>query len=229
MSTLDWIYLAESIAAFTWDSDLRVVAVRGRSDSFCAGSDVHEWQDATLEAVNASFEAMERAFQLIEAIPVPVVAQIRGVAVGAGLQLALACDLRICTPETRLGMPIAGLGILATEAFARRIVAQAGPSTAYELLYTGRLVDGPEAHRMGLVSAVVPAHRLDAETGLLLDTIAGHPVTALRAAKLAVLGATGHGSAPVGLADASRGRAAADLQHLHAAVELFRSRRERRG
>jgi enoyl-CoA hydratase/carnithine racemase len=230
LSTRDWVYLAELITEFRWDSDLRAVVVRGRRDSFCAGSDVHEWQGATLDAVNASFDAMETAFQLIEAIPVPVVAQMRGVAVGAGLQLALACDLRICTPEIRLGMPIAGLGILATDAFARRIVAQARPSTAYELLYTGRLVDGREAHRMGLVSAVAPADRLDAETNLLLDTIAQYPVAALRAAKLAVLGATGYRSTPtVPTAAADDRAAAADLQQLHAAVNLFTSRRDRRG
>jgi enoyl-CoA hydratase/carnithine racemase len=224
MATESWIRLGEAIAAFPWDDDLRAIVIRGRGGSFCAGSDINEWQRATLATVNFSFEAMERAFRLVEAIPIPSVAQISGVALGAGFQLALACDLRVCTPDTQLGMPIARFGIHASSNFARRIVAQTSPSVAYDLLYTGRLVNGAEAHRIGLVSTLVPTAKLESGTDILLDAIAELPANALRAAKLAVKAASM--GWPEVTASGATSTDSVDLNQLHTAIDLFNVRRQ---
>src|SRR5271167_1414213 len=105
LTTADWLHLAETARSLAKDPNLRTVVVRGFGANFCAGSDIHEWDDATIDRVGASFDAMETALVAIEDIPVPVVAQISGVAAGAGLQLALACDLRVMGSHARIGMP----------------------------------------------------------------------------------------------------------------------------
>lgn len=126
-----------------------------------------DWVDADSAYVEKSFAHMEEAFSAIEDCPVPVVAEIRGVAAGAGCQLALACDLRLMADSARIGMPIARLGILASPAFAARMVALTGPSVARELLYTGRLVDARTAVELGLADHQVPEAQLTDRTGRL--------------------------------------------------------------
>lgn len=123
-----------------------------------------DWVDADSAYVEKSFARMEEAFSAIEDCPVPVVAEIRGVAAGAGCQLALACDLRLMADSARIGMPIARLGILASPAFAARMVALTGPSVARELLYTGRLVDARTAVELGLADHQVPEAQLTDRT-----------------------------------------------------------------
>lgn len=190
LSSADWRELAGQLRRLADDPGLRVVTVRGTGPVFSAGSDMREWVHAEPADIDASFTAMESAFVAVEALPVPVVAEIRGVAAGAGCQLALACDLRIMADSARIGMPIARLGILASAAFAARIVAVAGPDTARELLYTGRLLAGPEAARRGLAGRSVPDDALGETVSALAGEIAAQPPAAIRAAKRAVAVAT---------------------------------------
>lgn len=203
----DWARLASVAEELGADDSLRVVVISasGRSP-FSAGFDMLEWIDATPESVDASFDLMERACVAVERLPVPVIASIRGVAAGAGCQLACACDLRVIGERARIGMPIARWGILASPAFAARLVVLAGPDTTRELLYTGRLLAGPEAVARGLASQAVPERDLEKVTVDLAGVIAAQPADAVRAAKrsvdaalsptrLAASGATGGGSA----------------------------------
>ena len=186
----DWHELACQVESLSGQSSLRAVLVRGAGSTFCAGSDVAGWVGATPEAVEDSFAHMERAFRAIEACPVPVIAEIRGVAAGAGCQLALACDLRVMAESARIGMPIARLGILPSPAFAARLVRACGSACAAELLYTGRLLRARDALVAGLATACVPDDCLtDRVSELLIDTIR-HPPAAVRAAKRAITEAT---------------------------------------
>jgi enoyl-CoA hydratase len=153
---------------------------------FSAGSDMREWVKADLTDVTESFAAMEAAFTAIEELPVPVIAEVEGVAAGAGCQLALACDLRVFAATARIGMPIARLGILVSPAFAARLSVLAGPGAARELLYTGRLVPAAEAVRLGLVTRCVPEAELASATRRLVLSVTRNPATAIRAAKHAV-------------------------------------------
>lgn len=136
-------------------------------------------------------ERPEKAFRAVERCPVPVVAQVQGVAAGAGCQLALACDLRVMGESARIGMPIARLGILPSPAFAARLVRLAGQALARELLYTGRLLDSAEAATAGLANAVVPDAGVEGHVTALLDLVAAQPAAAIRAAKRAVTEAMG--------------------------------------
>jgi hypothetical protein len=151
LATRDWQALADVFDALARDPELAAVVVAGRGPAtFSAGSDMREWLSADPAGIDLSFAAMERALSAVERVPVPVVAQVRGSAVGAGCQLACACDLRIVADDARIGMPIARWGILVPPAFAARLSLLTGPATARDLLLTGRLVDGAEAVRLGL-------------------------------------------------------------------------------
>lgn len=186
LSSEDWRELEHTFRRLAEDGELRAVVVRGQGGTFSAGSDMREWVRADRTDVAQSFAAMEAAFTAIEDLPVPVIAEVEGVAAGAGCQLALACDLRVLADTARIGMPIARLGILVSPPFAARLVTLAGPGTARELLYTGRLVSADEAVRLGLATRSVPAQELASATRRLVLSVVHHPGSAIRAAKQAV-------------------------------------------
>jgi enoyl-CoA hydratase len=186
LTSSGWESLERHIRVCAEDSGIRAIVIRGHSDTFCAGSDIGEWFDADPGFVEESFARMEAAFTAVERCPVPVVAAIRGFAAGAGCQLALACDMRFMADSARIGMPIVRLGILTSPAFAARMIRLAGPALAGELLYTGRLLDAPEAARAGLVNRVLSDVELDAAVDRTLAAIGAQPTVAVRAAKRSI-------------------------------------------
>lgn len=186
LGTADWLALGDTFLGLHGDEALRVVVVRGAGEYFSSGSDMREWLEVDVDHVDASFAAMERALQAIEATPVPVVAEIRGIAAGAGCQVALACDIRVMARSAKIGMPIARLGILASPAFAARLIAAAGPALARDLLYTGMLLKAETALRCGLTSLCVDDDALADATQRMVERIASQPPQAIRAAKRAV-------------------------------------------
>ena len=181
-----WSRLQQVVGELARDDALCAIVLRGRDETFCAGSDMTEWVDAGMAAVEDSFARMEAAFRAVEECPVPVVAEVRGVAAGAGCQLALACDLRFMADSARIGMPIVRLGIRTSPAFAARMVALAGPSLTRQLLYTGRLLEAPAAVSAGLAERHVADAELRSHTDQVLTSIAEQPPAAVRAAKHAV-------------------------------------------
>jgi enoyl-CoA hydratase len=186
LSRVDWRELERTFRDLAADDELLAVVVRGQGGVFSAGSDMREWVLADLTAVADDFAAMEAAFTAIEELPVPVIAQVEGVAAGAGCQLALACDLQVLADTARIGMPIARLGILVSPTFAARLSMRAGPGVARELLYTGRLVQASEAVRLGLATRCVPKRELATATRGLVLSVTRNPAAAIRAAKRAI-------------------------------------------
>lgn len=184
-----WTRLQHSIHEAADSDTTQVIVLRGHSGTFCAGSDMAEWVHADMDSVENSFARMEAAFRAVEECPIPVVAEIHGVAAGAGCQLALACDLRFMADSARIGMPIARLGIMTSPAFAARMVALAGPSLSRQLLYTGQLLDAPAAVDAGLADHCLPDAELGDYTERILTAIAEQPPAAVRAAKHAVAAA----------------------------------------
>lgn len=186
LGVADWRELERVFRELDGDREVRVAVVRGHGGMFSTGSDMREWIEADPTDVTGAFAAMEAAFIAIEELPVPVIAQVDGVAAGAGCQLALACDLRVLAEGARMGMPIARLGILASPAFAARLSVLAGPGVARELLYTGRLLSAEEAVRLGLATRCVPKSELASATHELVLAVIRHPDAAIRAAKHAI-------------------------------------------
>lgn len=186
LRTEDWRHLSRLADMIAEDDDIRAVVIKGRGTSFCSGADIREWSGSDAKQVDDSFSAMEAALTSIEEIPVPVIAQMRGIAAGAGFQLALACDLRLASKTALVGMPVVRLGILVSPMFASRISSIAGHAVAREMFFTGRLFTAGDALRLGLVMLTVDDEELDEATEAIVRTVLQYSPDALRTAKHAV-------------------------------------------
>lgn len=182
-----WRRIADVFNDFAEDDDLRAVVVRGAGDrAFGAGADIAEFPDRRFGAAAAVDynEAIACALRAVTRVQAPVVAMLRGLAVGGGCELAAACDVRIAGRGARFGIPIGRLGVTLGYTEADALVRLIGHANLKYLLFSGRLIDADEALRMGLVQQVVDADHLAETTGELVDAIlASSPVT-MRAAKV---------------------------------------------
>jgi enoyl-CoA hydratase/carnithine racemase len=141
--------VARGIAA---DPDVKAVVIAGGEKAFAAGADISEFSDqAAARAVSDAFRA---AFDAIAAIPRPVIAAIRGYALGGGLELACACDFRVAGETARLGQPEILLGIIPGAGGTQRLTRLVGPARAKDIIWSGRQVRAEEAHAIGLVDRV---------------------------------------------------------------------------
>ncbi|WP_028637093.1 enoyl-CoA hydratase/isomerase family protein [Nocardioides sp. URHA0032] len=182
--TASWVAAVDELAA---DRSVRVVVVTGEGSAFCSGGNT-SWiasePDATVDQLRTRMIAFYRAWLSIRKLEVPTIAAVNGPAIGAGLCLALACDLRYAATGARLGAPFVKLGMHPGMAATFLLPNVVGAAHARDLLLTGRVVDADEALRLGLVSRVVdPASFLDD----VLGTAAGIAATAPIPSKLTTL------------------------------------------
>lgn len=147
-----WLEMRQIAERIPKHPKTRVVILRGAGGLFTAGSDIKEFQRMTLDEANEAFRLMEEAISAFEKLELPTIAVIKGPAMGAGLELALSCDLRIGTPKTTMGMPIGRLGITLSNKFTKRLVDIIGPSRTKDLVYTGRLLGPEESRESGLIN-----------------------------------------------------------------------------
>ncbi|MEX1078318.1 MAG: enoyl-CoA hydratase/isomerase family protein [Homoserinimonas sp.] len=185
LAPADWDELSRIVDQVSTRVDISVVVLRGRGQTFSAGSDLRFWENEDSQTVDEDFSRMEAALQAIERIPIPTIAVVEGVAAGAGCELALACDLRIFAQTARIGLPIVQLGVLVSPHFALRLTSLIGISRTRELLYSGRLVSAAEADRLGMANSVVAQSGIEAELQNWLDNISRQPRSGLVAAKAA--------------------------------------------
>jgi enoyl-CoA hydratase/carnithine racemase len=171
------------------DRTLRAVVLTGAGDrAFCAGADLKERARMTPEEVHGFHAAVRDGFTGIERAPQPFVAAVNGVALGGGLELALACDLRVAAEGAEVGLPEVGLGIIPGAGGTARLPRIVGVGRAKDLILTGRRVGAAEALAMGLVSRVASAARLREEAIALAGQVARNAPISLRQAKRAVDG-----------------------------------------
>jgi enoyl-CoA hydratase/carnithine racemase len=178
--------LGEACARMQQEEGLRVAVFRGAGGkSFIAGTDIAQFQDfRTGEDGIAYEEKMEITIGGIEALPIPTLAVVEGFAIGGGLAIAAACDLRIATPGSRFGVPIARtLGNCLSMANCARLVDLVGPARTKDMIYRGRLVGAEEARQAGLVSEIVPSGRLDARVREVAAEMAANAPVTLRVTK----------------------------------------------
>ena len=154
-----WETVTQLVHRVSKDESVRVLVLRGEGENFSAGSDLKELGESDLARVEDIFHRAEECAAALEESPLPTIACIRGYALGTGLLMALACDMRVTEQNAIVGIPIARLGITLSEPFVRRIAALTGPAKMKDLVYTGRLVDSEEAMRLGLVDRVVPQNK----------------------------------------------------------------------
>ena len=180
---------AETMRELRGQSDLRAVVVTGEGSAFCSGADLRELgsnAESDLMGARAHLSEFYRTWLSIRNLPVPSIAAINGHAIGAGLAVALACDLRYVAPAARLGVPFVQMGLHAGMATTALLPEAVGMQRARELLLTGRLIDGAEAVEIGIA---LPAGDSVLDTALnTAARIAGAAPIAVRLTKTALTG-----------------------------------------
>jgi enoyl-CoA hydratase/carnithine racemase len=173
--------LADALAAVRSDSGLRALILTGAGDrAFCAGADLREEGELTPETLRRFLVEDRETYDALEAVSVPVIAAVNGYCFGGGLELALACDIRVAAEGARFCAPGARIGLVANTARLTRLL---GPGRAKELVLTARVLSAAEAERAGMVSEVVPSEQLMEAAGRLAEMIAANAPLAVAAAK----------------------------------------------
>lgn len=148
--------LSDRLATLAAADDVRAVVVSGRGErAFSAGSDVEAFESYRGAAGREHFSREEQVFAQLAALPMPTIAAIEGNALGGGLELALACDIRVASERASLGLPEVRLAVTPGAGGTQRLPRVVGLARAKELALTGRIIDAREAERIGLVSRVV--------------------------------------------------------------------------
>lgn len=160
---------AERVGA---DPEVRCAVLTGSGNSFAAGADLREIEAASAAENLAYNRRLRTAVEAVAAIPAPTIAAVNGHAIGGGLELVCACDLRVLATEAKLGLPEARLGILPATGGLARLPRLIGAAATAQLALTGELISGAEAAALGLGTAV-PAERVEAEAMDLARRIAG--------------------------------------------------------
>ena len=168
------------------DGGIRVFILRGAGGrAFVAGTDISQFQSFRDREDGLRYEErLDHVLDRLERVTKPTIAQVQGVAAGGGCAIAVACDLRVASPDSTFGIPIARtLGNCLSGATYGRLVDVLGPARVKDLLFTGRLVGAGEAHAIGLVNRVVPEGELERAVRDLAQEIASNAPLTLRATK----------------------------------------------
>jgi 2-(1,2-epoxy-1,2-dihydrophenyl)acetyl-CoA isomerase len=178
--------LLEALPRLAEDAGVGAIVLTGSGRAFCAGGDVkamaegREFGGDTLEEKAQALRARMEVSRWLHEAPKPTIAMVRGAAAGAGLSLALACDLRVAGDSARFATAFARVGYSGDFGGSWFLTQLVGTARARELYYTAEILDAAEALRLGLVNRVVPDARLEEETQLLAGRLAGGPRVALR-------------------------------------------------
>jgi methylglutaconyl-CoA hydratase len=183
--------MAETLASLAGEiaggTDVRVLVVTGTGDkAFSAGADLKERRTWTLDDTRVFLGEINALMDALAAFPRPTIAAVNGVAFGGGLELALACDLRIAADTAEMGLTEVRLGIIPGAGGTQRLARIAGSAAAKELILTGRRIGAARARELGIVSEVVPSAELPAAAARWAAEIASAAPLALGAAKRAI-------------------------------------------
>ncbi len=180
--------LAESLERAVAEPGVRIVVLRGAGGSFVAGTDIARFAAFRTGEDGLHYERrIDDIVARLEALPIATLAVIEGYAAGAGLMLAAACDLRVCTPDARFGAPIARtVGNCLSMANTARLLAHFGVARTKAMLVTAGFMTADEAHAAGFVSDVVPSDQLEPHVAELCARIAAHAPITLEVTKEAI-------------------------------------------
>jgi 2-(1,2-epoxy-1,2-dihydrophenyl)acetyl-CoA isomerase len=183
--------LGEAIKQAERDDAVRVVVLTGSGRAFCSGADVTEMvagagmrtpEDVGNVLRNEYMPMLTR----LRTMPKPVIAAMNGPAVGIGASYALACDIRIATPEAYLMEAFVNIGLAPDGGVSWLLPRLAGTGVAYEMFFTGKPLSAADAYRLGVINRIVPAEKLEVEVRELAAQLAAQPRLAMAAAKRAV-------------------------------------------
>ncbi|MBY7143218.1 enoyl-CoA hydratase [Virgibacillus sp. NKC19-3] len=164
--------LAKHLDHVEQDTTIKAVVVKGEGKFFSAGADIKEFTSLqNTSDLKSLSNRGQQLFDRIEHFSIPVIASVHGAALGGGLELAMACHIRIVTENAKLGLPEVMLGIIPGFAGTQRLPQYVGLNKAYEMILTGEPISGSEAHTFGLVNHVVTDEELDSKTSKLAEKI----------------------------------------------------------
>jgi enoyl-CoA hydratase/carnithine racemase len=176
--------LGHDLIALASNPDVAVVLLRGAGKSFCVGADISEFAQHDSNSARRSWiPTGHRVAGILAEMPQPTIAVIQGHAIGGGLELALACDFRVATVTSKLGLPEVGLGTLPGWGGSGRLAAAVGPVRAKEMVLLSKIVNGEEAARIGLVSTCTTDEGLEDGVDPLVGTLLAQPAVAAQLAK----------------------------------------------
>ncbi len=179
--------LQEALKESWFSKEVRVIIVTGAGDkAFCAGADLKEREKMTEIEVKNYIKTIRDTFSMFEDIPKPTICAINGYAFGGGLEMALACDLRIAADTARMGLTETSLAIIPGAGGTQRLPRIVGKAKAKELIFTARRIDAQEAYRIGLVNEVVLKEKLLDRAFEIANEIAQNGPLAVEAAKFAI-------------------------------------------
>ncbi len=184
-----WEATKEIVEDFLADDEVRVIVVKGAGEkSFVSGADISKFEDERAEAaaVERYNDATEEAYQTVLNASKPTIAMIQGYCLGGGANLAVCCDLRICSEKARFAIPAAKLGLGYDYSRVRRVMDLIGPAFAMEIFFTARQFTAEEAVTMGLVNRMVPHEELESYVTDYSAMIAGNAPLTVKAIKRTV-------------------------------------------
>lgn len=168
------------------DDEIHSLIITGCGKAFIAGADIDEMVDMTPDEI-MKWSGLGSDLNLrIESLQIPVIAAINGYALGGGLELALACDIRIASQSALMGLPEVKLGVICGAGGTQRLPEIIGESNAKEMIFTGRSIDADEALALGLISKIIPADKLMDEALNIALSIENNGQLAVRAAKRSI-------------------------------------------
>lgn len=203
----------------------RALVVRASGKVFSVGADLGEVSQHDAVAMFRDWLTVgHRVFAMLQQLPIPTVARIHGLALGGGLELALACDLRVMASDAEIGLPEVGIGAIPAWGGLTRVTQLAGAARASDLILTRRRLTAREAVEWGLVTRVAEPADLDAGVEeLLAQLLAGSPVAQLLAKRAIAAAVAG---APAALVEPMAGGMAQATQDITEGIAAFRERRE---
>ena len=184
----DWGTLRHEIERL--DTAVRCVVVTGAGEAFCAGWDIGQ-SEGEVDAIGL-VRNVNRTLRAIRALPVPTVAAVAGDCVGGGFGLAFSCDMVVAEETARFGVPFGRIGLIPDTGAHHLLRERLGHHKASQLIYTGDLIDGREADRLGLLSELCPAGTLAEYTADLAGRIASGPTAAFRISKAILQSGAGY-------------------------------------
>jgi len=187
--------LNDALGRISKDESVRVVVLTGAGRAFCAGGDLALIGQVRAAGATHDLELLltsgTKAVLTMRCMPQPVIAAVNGAAAGAGMNLALAADVRIAAEEAMFGQNFAKVGLFPDFGGTYFLPQLVGPAKAAELFYTGEMIDAKTALQLGIVNRVVPATQLEAEVNALARRIAEGPPLAIRAVKKTLFASEG--------------------------------------
>jgi methylglutaconyl-CoA hydratase len=175
-----------ALEALTGNPDVRCLVLTGAGDAFCAGADLKERRGMDSAATEAFLDRLCKLCDDLAAFPKPVIAAINGAAFGGGLELALACDIRIAISGAQMGLPEVTLGIFPGAGGTQRLARICNVAVAKGLILTGRRIDADEAMRLGVIQAVAAPQQLAAELSRWTQSIVEAAPLGVSQAKFAI-------------------------------------------